>query len=204
MFKSLVPLALLSAFALPGALAFSVDTPPQLVQCQPVKIEWSGASAGPIDIIFVDPKKPCDSVLADLGTNNTGTSRTWTVDMKAGTSTQVSLLDSDGAEAWSGVVTVGGGSDTSCLAGHSSSTTPSSTSTGSTETPTTLVVPAANAAKSAPPTSSTPGAVPVGAANAGLNPSGDSESNGASAFAVLSAPVIGLSTLVALFVSTAF
>jgi len=204
MFKSLVSLALVSALALPGALAaFSVDTPPQLVQCQPVDIKWSGASAGAIDIIFVDPKNPCDSVLADLGTNNTGTSRTWTVDLKAGTPAQVSLVDSAGDEAWSGVVTVQNSTDSSCLAGsHSSSSSakPSSSSTPGTTAPTTLVVPAANAAQTAPPTSSSAGAaIPVGAANAGLNPDG----SGAAAF-TFSAPVIALSSVAAILISAAF
>lgn len=200
MFKSLVSLALVSALVLQGALAeFSVVTPSELVQCQPVTIQWSGAAAGPVDIIFVDPTNPCDSDIADLGTNNTGSQRTWSVALHAGVAAQLSLVDSAGNEAWSGDLTVKNSSDTSCFtssttSGKSSSSTSSSTATVA---PTTLVVPAnAAGAVTVPSSSSTPPAVPVGAANAGDNP------NGASAFASFSAPVIAISTLAAIFLST--
>ncbi|KAF8843757.1 hypothetical protein BDN67DRAFT_944950 [Paxillus ammoniavirescens] len=139
---------------------FTIDTP-TFVQCQEAQITWTGGT-GPYDLLIVPADDVCGDSIEDLGTQ-TSTAVTWTVNIAAGTQVVLSLLDSAGEEAWSGTVTVGGSSDSSCLSETSSAAPPS---------PTVLTVPPVKSA-STPPAAAAPSSsafAPAGAANAGLNP----------------------------------
>jgi len=211
MFATFLSVALFSTLAVQGARADLVlDTPSSLTQCQNVTITWTPTS-GPYNLIVVPTDDPCGDIIADLGDFD-GTSASWNVNVTAGQSVTLSLEDSQGNEAWSGAVTVGGGSS-ACLDIASSSpagsSVPSST-LGASSTPsspsnaadpaTTLVVnpeatPNAVSSGSAPPSSS--GAVAVGAAGANLGPS----ESGASSMRQYSASIAILTVLAAVAMS---
>jgi hypothetical protein len=170
MFTTLITSVLFLALALTGVQAdFSIDTP-ELTQCQPAHVTWD-ATSGPYDLIVVPESDPCGSVLVDLG-DHSGTSMTWTVNIAAGTQAVFSLMDATGDEAWSGVMTVQGSNDGSCLNASPSAqnSTPSAQSSGSR---TTLYV--GKQTSSAPPSGS-PSI--VGAANAGDIPNSGPRSVG--------------------------
>jgi len=219
MFTTLVSAAtLLSVLALRGVSAqdaFTIDTP-AMTQCQDVHVTWNGG-VSPYNLIIVPSDAPCDQVLVDLG-DHTGNSITWNVGLSTGTQLMFSLADANEQEAWSGIITVGGSNDSSCLAAASSSAPTSSAdaSTASSSvvsasaavTPaTTLTVPADfNTPAGSAPTdtasgsqSSEPAAVPIGAANAGVLP--NSQSNDASAMHKIGGSIVALAVVAAFFVS---
>ncbi|CAL1716669.1 unnamed protein product [Somion occarium] len=212
MYSTLVSLAIFSSLALAASAELTIDTPTELVQCQPVHVTWKEGAA-PFDLIVTPTEDPCNQVLADLGDDHKGQSITWTVDLPAGTQAMFSLVDANGAEAWSGAVTVKGSDNSACLpealnAAVNASSSSAASASGSSSvadiaTPaTTLVVPPGSisrVASSAAPTSTSDAAVPVGAANAGLDPLG----SGAAAFHKFSAPALAFSAIVAVVVSFA-
>ncbi|KAG2072808.1 hypothetical protein BDR04DRAFT_1095981 [Suillus decipiens] len=154
MFATLFSVTLFVALAIQGVFAdFTVDTP-SLTQCGNAQITWT-ASSPPYNLLVVPADDPCDEALVDLG-QLSGLSYQWNVALAAGTAVVLFIEDSQENEAWSGTMTVGASNDSSCL-----------TST----TPTTPANPAlANPATA--PKSTTTTYSPVGAANAGLAPSG--------------------------------
>jgi len=195
MFTTLVSLALFSTLAIRGALA---DDPltissPAMNECQDVHITWGGGEA-PFNLIVVPNDAPCDEVLVDLGDHSVN-SLTWQANLTAGSQVLLSLQDNNGQEAWSNTITVGKSNDTSCLLANTTASASSSAPASSS----TLVIPAGhlNAPSSAAqaPSSSAP-AVPVGAVNAGDNPTGI---NGASAIHKLSSSVVTISVVAAVF-----
>ncbi|KAF8206335.1 hypothetical protein K438DRAFT_470138 [Mycena galopus ATCC 62051] len=116
MFASLLTLALVCASTLTAVVAedFTVDTP-TLTQCESTTIAWQ-AGQGDVNLIAVDPSDPCGEVLHDFGDfNSTTTSVKWVVPFPAGTKLQLSAENAAGDEAWSGSMTVGNSSTTSCL-----------------------------------------------------------------------------------------
>ncbi|TBU42370.1 hypothetical protein BD309DRAFT_830704, partial [Dichomitus squalens] len=197
MYSTLLSVALFSALAIQGALAdFTVETP-TITQCEPVQIKWDSTNAKSYNVAIVSAANPCDDVLADLGDHEVN-HITWTPTLKAGTQVVLSILDSDDNEAWSGEITVKGGSNTSCLAvsssSASSSASHSSTASSASASGTTLVVnpAAAPSSYSAPAAPSSSGASVVGAANSGIL----GDSNGA--FSVrFSVPSVALGAIVA-------
>ncbi|KAF8825200.1 hypothetical protein HHX47_DHR7000304 [Lentinula edodes] len=134
--------------------AYCLDSLP-FVQCEPVDITWS-STTGPYNLIMVSPDDPCGDALygknhsirnsfpkkssffllsVDLGDQD-GTSVSWTPNVAPGTQLELSLVDANDDEAWSGTVwtfndlyrvplelmnviyfqiTVAQGSDTSCV-----------------------------------------------------------------------------------------
>jgi len=165
-----------------GVLAqFTINTPANVVECQPTLITWSGGVA-PYFLSILPGGSPTAAALEDLGQMNT-TSVTWTCNIQAGVSLGLTLRDSSGAVAQSAPFTVNPGSSTSCLnvtsivPGPTGATTPSAaTSAGSAAGTTTKATSTG--------TSSTTSATPSGAAL----------SNGASlgAAGVLGAAVVAL------------
>ncbi|KAF9459582.1 hypothetical protein BDZ94DRAFT_1324652 [Collybia nuda] len=112
----LAPLAMAAALAT-GALAqqFVLNTPSNVVVCEPILLTWSGGEA-PYFLVVEPANKPNGPALRDLGTQ-TGTQFTWIVDIAAGTAISLSLRDSTGAILQSAPFTINSGPDTSCL-GH--------------------------------------------------------------------------------------
>ncbi|CAE6415214.1 unnamed protein product [Rhizoctonia solani] len=137
LFQSASFLALLAAVY---AQSSTINTPPSVVQCQPVQVSWTSANL-PVFISIIPGGQAGAAALQDFG-QQTGTSLTWTANIAAGTSITFQLRDSTGAVAFSSPVSVQGSSDSSCL-GQSASVT------SGTAAPT-------SAASSAEPTSSAP------------------------------------------------
>ncbi|TCD61608.1 hypothetical protein EIP91_008173 [Steccherinum ochraceum] len=200
MYSTLFSAALFAAFvgSVSAVQDLKITQPPELTQCQNVKLTW-GTSKPPYDIIVAPASDPCNTVLADLGGNHTTTSLTWNTNLKAGTEVVFSLLDDNGDEGWTGSITIKPSNDSSCLpASQQPSTTANVPAT-------TLVVPAGNAQNTPPavnpPSQAQPtdnGAVPVGAANAGINPL----DSGASAFHKFSGASVAISVVAVLLAAT--
>jgi len=157
MFSTLVKVALFAPLAIQGALAFAVNNP-VMNQCEETTISWQ-ATKGPYNGIVVAAANPCGDALADLG-DFTTTLTKWNVTIPAGTLVQISIVDSEDDEAWSGNITIGAG-PSSCLS--STSNSPTSTPTGSSPSST----PSSSSGSS--DSNSDGGIGPLGAANAGSN-----------------------------------
>ncbi|KAH7912800.1 hypothetical protein BJ138DRAFT_1003640 [Hygrophoropsis aurantiaca] len=149
MFATLFSVTLFVALAVQGVLAdFEIYTP-TLTQCQQTQISWTQATA-PYNLVIVPGDDVCGDALEDLGSIS-ALSLNYTVNLAAGTVVVLFVEDSAGDEAWSGEITIGASSDSSCLSSTSGTSTSGSASS-----------PSASA-------SGTPFA-PAGAANAGINP----------------------------------
>ncbi|KAL1413058.1 hypothetical protein Q8F55_000807 [Vanrija albida] len=107
-----------------GALAqdaLTVDTPPSVVQCQPTRLTWRNGKA-PYFVRLI-PAGQIGATLETLLQDTSDTSYTWIVDQPAGTSLNVAVKDSTGAEQYSSIINVQAGSTTDC---KNNSTQPSS------------------------------------------------------------------------------
>jgi len=184
MFATFLSVALFILPAIQGVTAeFSIATPTSITACQPATFTWEDTKAPPYNLVIVQSTEPCGDILADLGDHNT-TSFTWSkVVLPAsfiGKDITLSLEDAKGDEAWSGsILYKADGSGDSCLS--NSGAAQSGTTTIPYTTPT-----------STPSSSS--GAVPVGAANAGIDPL----SSGAYTVRQTSGPVLLFSAFTAL------
>ncbi|KAI6108891.1 hypothetical protein EDD16DRAFT_1711696 [Pisolithus croceorrhizus] len=177
-----------------GALAqssFTINTPSNVVECQPTLITWTGGSPPYYlvrrAILFLGRgstmrvpsrlRDPTGTAIESLGQQNS-TSVTWVCNIASGTSLGLTLRDNTGATVQSAPFTVNPGSSTSCLnttsiaagptaassAGSGSTpaaTSPSSSSQGSSASGT-------SAAASSTSTSSSTGAAMANAANLGV------------------------------------
>jgi len=209
MFATLVTVTLFAAAAINGAAAQSDDlaiATPSMTTCQPVDITWTGGT-GPFDLIAVPASDPCGDALVDWGVLNNN-SVSYTPNLAAGTQIELSIEDSTGFEAWSGTITIGQGSDTSCVtaaAASSSGTSPTGTSSIASSsasssdsvavTGTTLLV-TGTAATSAAASSASSNAGPLGAV--GNNGPLEASSNGAMAHAT--SPFMLLSAVAGLLI----
>ncbi|KAI9061311.1 hypothetical protein FKP32DRAFT_1604952 [Trametes sanguinea] len=129
MYPTLVSVALFSALAIQGALAdFTVVTPPEFVQCEPIQLTWDNTNAKSYNVIIVPSDDPCNEVVQDYG-DHTTPHITITPTFKEGSQVMISVLDSNDQEGWSGSITVKKGNDTSCL--PAASTSSSATSSAS-------------------------------------------------------------------------
>ncbi|EGN99258.1 hypothetical protein SERLA73DRAFT_137520 [Serpula lacrymans var. lacrymans S7.3] len=172
-FISLVSVALLVAGAV--AQSFTINTPANVVECQPTLLQWSGGT-GPYYLSILPGSSPGSAALEDLG-QQSGTSVTWTCNIAAGTSIGLTLRDSTGATAQSAPFTVNPGSS-SCLnststAAGSSASSPvnSASSTGSGSAATTASSTSGGATtgtSSAAPTTTSTNAAPAKAAQFGV------------------------------------
>jgi len=111
-------IALITAFAsvLPAVLGqgqMTINTPPSAVECEPTMFNWSGGTA-PYYLSLIPGGQASASPLKEFPTQ-TGTSYTWLVDLQANIGFTISLKDSTGQTAFSDIVTVQPGSDTSCV-----------------------------------------------------------------------------------------
>lgn len=91
---------------------FSINTPSNVVECEPTLLTWSGGT-GPYTLSIVPGASPNGAAIENLGQQNT-TSVTWVCNIAQGTSIGLALRDSTGAIAQSAPFTVNPGSS-SCL-----------------------------------------------------------------------------------------
>jgi len=153
MFATFITVALFLFPILQGVVADITIYTPTMTQCGDVALNWE-PSTGPYNILVVKASDVCGDALFDLG-DHAENHITWTkAPVAAGSQIVFTVLDHAGNEGWTGTVTVGPSSDSSCLNQPSAA-------------------PAANAApnpsSAAHPTSSAP-AQAAGAANAGFQP----------------------------------
>jgi len=125
MFSTLITVTLFVSLAIQGSFAgFAINTP-KLTECTPAQISWA-PSVGPYSLEIVSASEPCGNALHTI-TGLTTTVYEYTSDFKAGTQVLLFVADSAGNDAWSGEITVGGSSNTSCTPGASSTATHSTT-----------------------------------------------------------------------------
>jgi len=155
MFATFVTVALFMLPVFHRVVADITIYTPTVNQCEDVVLNWE-PSTGPYNILVVKASDVCGDALFDLGDHTTN-HITWTkAPVPAGSQIVFTVQDATEDEGWTGTVTVGPGSDSSCL-----NQPPAG--------------PAANAASgprtssAAPPASSAP-AQAAGAANSGFNP----------------------------------
>jgi len=143
-----------------------VNTPANLIECEPASITWSGGT--PPYLLTVFPAGNSATILQNLGNTNS-TSFTWQVNVASGQSVGFAVLDNTGKTGQSAPVPIQAGSSTSCIgqsvsgsAGTTGSSAPTSGSSGSTttggssgSTPTTGSSTGSSAASSGSATSST-------------------------------------------------
>lgn len=99
--------------AVPAVFGLTINTPANVVECQPILFSWSGGVA-PYYLTLVPGGQSMASPIKSFATQ-TGTSYTWNVDLQANTIFNIALKDSTGATAYSDIVTIMAGSDTSCV-----------------------------------------------------------------------------------------
>jgi hypothetical protein len=151
------------AVAIPAAFGLTVNTPTNVVECEPTQFQWSGGVA-PYFLTLIPGGQPTASPIKQFA-EQTGDSYTWTVDLGSGTSFTIALKDSTGTTAYSDIVTIMAGSSTSCLnnsveetgtGGSGAASTPASGSTtaGSTAAATGATSPSSGSATSTASSSS--------------------------------------------------
>ncbi|KDQ24858.1 hypothetical protein PLEOSDRAFT_174441 [Pleurotus ostreatus PC15] len=145
-----------AVLALAQTPGFTINTPTNPVQCQPLLISWVGGQ-GPFFLSVHNGDDPSGPAIADLGEQPAGaTSFSWQrVTFQANTRLGFSLRDQTGATAQSAAVTVQAGPDNSCLNGGSSS---SGSDSASGTTSTSAAAPGTTSSAPAAPTTTAPGA----------------------------------------------
>ncbi|OJA18174.1 hypothetical protein AZE42_05302 [Rhizopogon vesiculosus] len=94
----------------PAAYALTVNTPANVVECQPTMFTWSGGQE-PYYLTLIPGGQSTAAAIKSFPTQ-TGTSYTWNVDLQANTLFTIALKDSTGATAYSDIVTIEPGSIT--------------------------------------------------------------------------------------------
>ncbi|KAG7089584.1 hypothetical protein E1B28_011251 [Marasmius oreades] len=118
-----------------GALGQGVtmNTPTNLVTCQPVQLTWMGGTA-PYFVSIQDGNNPSGAALQQFPPQN-GTAVTWTVNIPPNTRLVLLLRDSNGQTSLTAPITVQPGSSTDCV-GKAASVSGGGTNTGGTGQPT--------------------------------------------------------------------
>ncbi|CAO1630837.1 unnamed protein product [Jaminaea pallidilutea] len=117
-----------------SAQAATVQSPPQLIQCQPAAISWTGAQ-GDVFLSIVQGKDTSAAPLEQFPQQSGASgSYSWTVDQPSGTQLTFVINDSTGKPNYSSQVTVSQGQSNDCLDSSSSaSSSSSSSSSGSSD-----------------------------------------------------------------------
>ncbi|EIM91278.1 uncharacterized protein STEHIDRAFT_165624 [Stereum hirsutum FP-91666 SS1] len=116
-------------FVAAASAQFTVNTPSNVVECQPLQIVWTGGS-GDTYLSVLPGDDPTGTAVVDFGQQTSP--YTWTaVNVTSGTSLGITVRDSTGALAQTAAFTVNSGSDSSCLTSSGSSTTASAASSAS-------------------------------------------------------------------------
>ncbi|KAJ8508812.1 hypothetical protein ONZ45_g8968 [Pleurotus djamor] len=113
---------------------FTINTPTNVVQCQPLLITWAGGQASYRHISVRNGDDPSAAALREFGEQAAGaTSFSWArVDIQANTRIGFDLRDSTGQLAQTASIPVLSSSDTSCLNGGGASSGTDSSATGTT------------------------------------------------------------------------
>jgi hypothetical protein len=181
----------IAAFSLvsliPGILGLTINTPVNVVQCQPVQFTWVDGTP-PYFLSLLPAGQPSALAIEQFPDQN-GTSFTWTkVDLPAGTAFSISLKDSLGTQAYSDAVTVHAGTDASCVNGTASVTagSPATTAAGTTAGGAAASsAPAASSGSSTKLSSVKPSGTASGSAATASKTSGASQALSASAFGLV-------------------
>ncbi|KAI9461629.1 hypothetical protein BJY52DRAFT_1222275 [Lactarius psammicola] len=154
-----------------SAQSLTVNTPLNVVVCQPLLITWTGGTA-PYFLSVHPGDTPDGPALVDFGTQQ-GNSFTWTaVNFAVGTNLDITLRDSAGITSQSAPFRVQTGSDTGCLSGSSSS--------GGSTSPTGVSTTTATGPTPSTSTPTTPATTPTATTSATTRPSGSSTSSSSS------------------------
>ncbi|KAH8104257.1 hypothetical protein DFH11DRAFT_163642 [Phellopilus nigrolimitatus] len=111
-----LPLAPLVALLIASGIhaeTLIINTPTNVVQCEPALLTWQGG-VSPYFLVVLPGGELSATPLEDLGEKE-GTSLSWLVNIAAGTSVGLKLSDSTGAVAQSAPFTIQSSSDASCL-----------------------------------------------------------------------------------------
>ncbi|KAG8983001.1 hypothetical protein FRB93_007702 [Tulasnella sp. JGI-2019a] len=103
------------AFASLVLAQLTVNTPADVVQCQPILLIWSGGTAPYYVTVLPSQQLVSAAPLESLSSGTSGTSLIWNVDIAAGTLVTIVLKDATGTEAYSAPITIQPGSSSSCL-----------------------------------------------------------------------------------------
>ncbi|KAG2133653.1 uncharacterized protein EDB93DRAFT_1254750 [Suillus bovinus] len=122
--------------AVPVVFGLTINTPANVVECQPILFSWSGGQS-PYYLTLVPGGQSMAAAIKSFPTQ-TGTSYTWNVDLQANTIFNIALKDTTGAVAYSDIITIMPGSDTSCVntAVNEGGASSGSAATSGTSTPT--------------------------------------------------------------------
>ncbi|KAG0705658.1 hypothetical protein DFH29DRAFT_872834 [Suillus ampliporus] len=122
--------------AVPAVFGLTINTPANVVECQPILFSWSGGTA-PYYLTLVPGGQSMAAPIKSFPTQ-TGTSYTWNVDLQANTLFNIALKDSTGTTAYSDTVTIMPGSDITCVntAVNEGGSSSGSAATTGTSTPT--------------------------------------------------------------------
>jgi len=168
----------------PAVLGLTINTPTNVVQCQPILLSWSDGQA-PYFLSLIPPGQVSATAIKTFPTQE-GTTLTWTVDLQANTNFNIALKDSTGQTAYSDIVTVQASSDNSCLtSGSSNISSPPNTGGGTSPTSTATGNPAGSSGGSGASTRTTSSSTPSSSSNTG-------SSGGASGLALSSFGVAGV------------
>lgn len=102
----------LALFVASTLAQFTINTPANVVECQPTLLQWSGGTA-PYFLSILPGATPNGAAVENLGQQNS-TSVTWVCNIQSGTSLGLTLRDSTGLTAQSAPFTVNPGSSTTC------------------------------------------------------------------------------------------
>lgn len=134
-----------AASAALAAAQLRIETPTNLVVCQPALLSWGGGTP-PYFPAVIPGGQPSAASLKDFP-ETSGTSLTWNVDLAAGTEVSLRLTDSTGAVNYAERVTIRAGTNTNCLNGNSSA--PAASGASAAGAPVAAASSAAGAASSA-------------------------------------------------------
>ncbi|PWN36241.1 uncharacterized protein FA14DRAFT_161049 [Meira miltonrushii] len=173
----------------------NVNTPNPLIQCQNYQITFSGGT--PPYSLYATKEGVYGDILSQIGSNISGTSYTWKVNLAAGTQINLFITDASGQQNTSGGATILGSNDSSCLGTANTSSAPSggasgsSTSAGSSPSSSSGGNSGSSGSTSAPSSSNT-GSSGASRSTSGSGASQTSEkANGASQLTGFSAAVAG-------------
>ncbi|KAI9304199.1 hypothetical protein BJ944DRAFT_164039, partial [Cunninghamella echinulata] len=96
----------------------TIKAPTNPVECQPLLITWTGGER-PYILSLHPGNEPDAPAIVNFGQQN-GTSLTWNVNVKAGTSVGLTIRDSTGVTAQSAPFEINAGPDKSCLSNNGS------------------------------------------------------------------------------------
>jgi len=105
--------AIAALAAAPSVMGFTINTPSNIVQCQPFQFTWT-AGQGPYYLSLIPAGQPTAPAIK-VFPEQTGLTYTWIVDLPQGTTFDVALRDQTGSTMYSDQATIQPGTDSTCL-----------------------------------------------------------------------------------------